>query len=230
MAYENFWSQASTTLSITGGADGRLTVGSTYGFFVRQEVVLRSATVSITGVVKEVLSNTVLRVGPYGGQFPGTAQDLSGFVAGSVLFAPMQPIVYRGNGNTPQVVYENEPTKALRTVNVDSAGVHWGAAPASFQYLSAANATITAGNASVTQAFSVGSISASVKILSVVSTMDNAVGISFNGVQAAVLQQNESFGYDLAQNGATINASTTIGVWHTGSVSTTGSVRIQIVS
>jgi hypothetical protein len=229
MAYENFWPQVESNLSATGGADGRVSLSSTYGFYVRQKVTLSSGSSVTVGEVKEVLSPTVLRVGPDNGQCPGTAYNLASFNPGGKLFAPYQPIVYRGNGNVPQIVYENEPVKALRVINVDELGNTLPPTP-SFQYIKVANSTITAGNASITQAYTVGSFAQPGRIFAVLSTLDVAVGVSLNGVQVSELNSGESFGYDLYSNGRLINASTTIGVWNVGSTSTTGSIRFQIVS
>lgn len=249
MAYENYWPTVSSNLSATGGSDGRLSLTSTYGFYVRQKVTLVSGANSITGTVKEVLSSTVLRMGPDDGRYPGSGYDLSAYLAGGTLTAQYQEIQYHGNGNVPQIVYENEPTKALRVITVDPVGNYidpsgasgsaggaglpvtpTATSAASFQFAKVAAATITAGNASITQAFTAATVSSTARIFAVLSSLDQAVGISVNGVQVSELGQGESFGYDLAGNGRILNSSSTIGVWNIGTTSATGSIRLQFVS
>jgi hypothetical protein len=260
MAYENYWPTVTSNLSATGGSDGRLSLTSTYGFYVRQKVTLSSGASSITGEVKEVLSSTVLRMGPDNGIIPGAGLNLSAFLAGGTLTAQYQQIQFHGNGNVPQIVYENEPTKALRVITVDPVGnyidpsgsstpisvtvtglsvtvsnasltiVVTASTGAAFQFTKVAAATITAGNASITQAFSAATVSATARIFAVLSSLDQAVGISVNGVQISELNQGESFGYDLGSNGRVLNSSSTIGLWNISATSVTGSVRLQFVS
>jgi len=390
MAYENFWPQYSANMSATGTTGGYVTVASTTGLYVRQKVVLSGAT-SLTGVIKEVLSATVARVGPDDGVYPGAGYDLSLFTPTATIFAPFQQIQYRGNSNPLQVVYEAEPTKALRMMSVDPQGnyVSPGSvsisgnisvtisstdvlsvtftnplsvtvnnfptsitvnnfptvqtvngsvtvgnfptsitvnnfptsitvnnssftvnnfptsitvnnssftvnnfptsftvnnssftvnnfptsitvnnssftvnfptsitvnnssftvnnfptvqtvngsvtltviAAATFQYFKVSNSTITVGNATITSAYTVGTLSAAGRIFSAISNLDSGVGLSFNGSQFSELNSGESLSFDLASNGRVINTSTTIGVWNISTTSTTGSIRFQIMS
>lgn len=259
MAYENFWSQASSNLSATGGADGRVSVTSTLGFYVRQKVTLSSGSSNTTGMVKEVISSTVLRVGPDDGNTPGTAYDLSSYNPSGSLFAAFQPIIYGRGTDVLKNTYEVEPTKAIRVITVDPVGnyidpsgastpisvtvtglsvtvsnasltVANAVSAASFQYIKVVAATLTVSLTSSATAFPAGTISAAARIFSVLSSLDSAVGIALNGTQIAELNQGESFGYDLATNGRVINASTTIGLWNISTTSVTGSIRFQIVS
>ncbi len=236
MAYESFWSAVSTNFSGTA-AGGQVSVTSTFGFYVRQKVTVSGGASVTHGVVKDVLSSTVIRIGAEGGTYPGVSYDLSTFPSNSTIYAPFQPIFFEGNASPMQLAYENEPIKAIRviTVNpvgnlVDSSGAAGATTAGSFQFVKTAAATLTSGNATITSAFTAVTVSTTARIFTVLSSMDNAVGISVNGVQVSELSQNESFGYDLAGSGRVLNASSTIGLWNIGSVSTTGSVRIQIVS
>ncbi len=256
--YENFWPQAQTNLSATGTSGGYVSVTSTLGFYVRQKVTVSGSSVT-HGVVKEILNTTTLRIGSDNGVYPGTAYDMSGFNPGGVLFAPFQDIQYRSNANSLAVVYETEPVKALRVITVDYAGnyvdpsgastpisvtvtglsvtvsnsfvtVSNAVSNASFQYAKTVAATLTAGNASVTQAFPMATLASAARIFTVLSSNDQPVGVSLNGTQVSELNIGESFSYDLATNGRIINASTTVGLWNISATSITGSVRLQVVS
>lgn len=254
MAYENFWPQYSANLSGTGTSGGYVTLATTTGLYVRQKIILSGAT-SLTGVIKEVLSSTVVRVGPDDGNFPGTGYDVSLFTPSATLFAPFQQIQYRGNHNSLQVVYETEPTKALRTMAVDPQGnyvapgtisvsgslsvtisssdilsVTTTSSAATFQFFKVANTTLTAGNAAVGSAFSVGTITNNAVIFTAINSLDQNVGLALNGSQIQELGPSESFSLDLKSNSRVINASTTIGIWNVSATSSTGSIRFQIVS
>ncbi len=232
MAYESFWSEVRTNSSATSSG-GMVSVSSTFGFYVRQKVTVSGGSSVTHGVVKEVVSGSVIRIGDEGGTYPGTSYDLSTYPVGSSVYAPFQPIVFEGNFSPMQLAYENEPIKAIRVLIVDQAGsadAGSGSSQAAFRFIKTAAASITAGNASVTQALLVATLSSPANIFSALSSLDNAVGISVNGVQVSELNQGESFGYDLAGAGRVLNSSSTVGVWNIGSVSTTGSIRIQIVS
>ncbi len=244
MASESFWPQYSATMSATGSAAGYVSVTSTSGLYVRQQITLSGAT-SLTGVVKEVISSTQFRFGPDDGNYPGTATSVLSFVAGDKVFAPYQPIVYHNNNGAINVSYECEPTKAIRVFTVDPQGNYIDPSGAStplsvtstnstsaatFQFIKVAAASITAGNASITQAFNAGTITSAARIFGVVSSLNSATGMSLNGVQVFEFNQGEAYTDDLAEANRVINASTTIGLWNVSVSSSSGSIRFHIVN
>lgn len=232
MAYDSFWSEVRTNSSATSSG-GMVSVSSTFGFYVRQKVTVSGGSSVTHGVVKEVVSSSVIRVGAEGGTYPGTSYDLSTYPIGSSVYAPFQPIVFEGNFSPMQLAYENEPIKAIRVLIVDQTGnadAGSGSSQAAFRFVKTAAASITAGNASITQALLVTTLSSNANIFSALSSLDSAVGISVNGVQVSELNQGESFGYDLAGAGRVLNSSSTIGVWNISATSVTGSIRLQFVS
>ncbi len=250
---EQLWPAVSQALTVDGDATGVLTVASTSGYYSGQLVELKgTALATLSLKVLEVLTSTTLRVGAPTQSYTGSGVSCAGYsvAASSTLVAKRQPKVVPGNDEVIGAVYEAQPTSAFRMMQVDQQGnyvapgsgsagsvsvtntitVTSSLSPASFQFVKILNTAITAGNASVTQALNAGSFSGNGRIVAVLSSLENPVGVSFNGAQVSELAQGESFGYDLASNGRVINSSTTIGVWNISSTSTSGNIRFQIVS
>ncbi len=253
---EQLWQSVSALLTADGDVTGVLSVGDTAGFHSGQVVQLKATGLSpLNAQVLEVLTSTTMRVGAIGQQYIGSGISCAGYTTGlsATVTASRQPKVIIGNDEVIGAVYEAQPTSAFRVMTVDQHGdyispVGGGAAgagsvsvtntvtitssllAATFQFVKILNTAITAGNASVTQALSAGSFTAAGRIVAVLSSLENPVGISFNGVQVSELVQGESFGYDLATNGRIVNTSTTIGVWNVSATSTSGNIRFQIVS
>jgi len=250
---ERNWPAASAALTADGDATGVLTVGSTSGFYSGQLVQLFGTGLTTKNLkVLEVISATQMRVGPVSQSYEGSGTDCAGFTTGlsSTVAAKVQPKVFPGDDEVVAVVYESQPTTALRVMTVDRQGNYVTAGSgsaasvsvtntvsitsaltsATFQYIKVASTSVTAGNASVTQAFPSGTISGNARIFTCVSTFNSNVGISLNGSQIQELGNNESFSYDLATNGRQINSSTTIGVWNISATSTSGSLRFSMVS
>jgi hypothetical protein len=232
MAYESFWSEVRTNTSATSSG-GMVSVTNTFGFYVRQKVTVSGGSSVTHGVVKEVVSSTVIRVGEEGGTYPGTSYDLSGYPIGTSIFAPFQPIVFEGNASPMQLAYENEPIKAIRVLVVDQAGVPdvgSGGSPAAFAFAKFPAASLTAGNNSLANARVALTTSSPLRQMTIFSSLTGPVGVALNGVQIAELEVGNSMVYDLASAGRIINSSSTFAAWNIGAVSTTGTIRFHGVS
>lgn len=253
MLLEQLWPGVTQALTADGDATGVLTVASTSGFYSGQLVQLKATGLAtIDAKVLEVLSATTLRIGAPTQSYTGAGVSAAGYITGlsATLTAKSQPKVFPGNDETVAVVYEAQPTTALRVMTVDRQGAYvsggTGSAasvsvtntvsittaliPASFQFVKTVAATITAGNAALASAFPAGTISGNARIFSCLNSLNSPVGISLNGVQITELEASNSFAFDLATNGKQINASTTVGVWNVSATSTTGSIRFTFVS
>lgn len=251
---EQLWPAVTQSLTADGDATGILTVGSTSGFYSGQLVQVTATGLAVLNLkVLEVLSSTTMRVGAPTQMYTGSGTSCAGYTTllSAAVSARTQPKVNIGNDEVIASVYEAQPTTALRVMTVDRQGNYVTASggsgggsvsvtnivsvttslvAASFQFIKVANSTITATNAALASAFNAGSFSAPGRVFTVLSSLNNAVGVSLNGVQVAELNQGESFGYDLATNGRVVNTSTTIGVWNVSTTSASGSIRFQIVS
>ncbi len=251
---EKLWPAVSAVLTADGDVTGVLSVATTSGFYSGQLVELKATGLDALQLkVLEVLSATAMRVGAAAQSYEGSGTSCAGYstALSATVVAKRQPKVFIGNDEVIASVYEAQPTTALRVMTVDRQGEYVAASgsgsagsvsvtnvvsvtstplAASFQFIKILNTSISVGNASVTQALNAGSFSAAGRIIAVLSSLENSVGVSFNGVQISELAQGESFGYDLASNGRVINSSTTIGVWNISTTSTSGNIRFQIVS
>lgn len=254
MAYESFWPPVTTNLSGTTSG-GHVTVTSTAGFYVRQEVTVSQGANVTKGFIKEILSSTDMRIGD-DKFYPGTAYDMGGYGAGAVVYAQFQQIRYSNQSNVLKDVYECEPVKALRVMTVDQVGnyvagggggggasstvsvnnfpatqpVSLATTAATFQYIKVNASTLTLSNTSSATAFNAGSMSGAARIFSAVSNADQPIGITLNGTQIHELNQGEAFSFDLAANARQINASTTIGLFNVSTSTSNGSIRFNIVS
>lgn len=247
MAYERYWAETRKTLTANGATSGILTVADTTGLFVRQQATLSATgTASLDGEIKEVLSSTQFRFGPANGNIPGTAYDCSVYTTAlsSLIFTPKQAMVYSFAEEATHMAYDTEPIRALRVTLVDPQGnyaateissvsvsntinVSVTGSQATFQYAKVANTVITASNNSVTTAYLIMTTGGASRVFTAVSTMDQYVGVSVNGTQVTELGNGESYSIDLASNGRSLNASSTIGLWNISTTSATGTVRIS---
>ena len=232
MAYDSFWSEVRTNSSATSSG-GMVSVSSTFGFYVRQKVTVSGGSSVTHGVVKEVVSSSVIRVGAEGGTYPGTSYDLSTYPIGSSVYAPFQPIVFEGNFSPMQLAYENEPIKAIRVIAVDQAGVpdvSSGGSPASFAFAKFPAASLTAGNSTVTSSRVALTTSSALRQMTIFSSLSSPVGVSLNGEQIAELEAGNSIVYNLSGAGRIINASSTFAAWNISGVSATGTIRFSGIS
>ncbi len=221
---EKLWEAVSQALLVNGDATGVVTVASTAGFYSGQLVeVSGTALATLQLKVLEVLSATQMRLGAVAQSYEGSGTSLASYTvaASAVVVAKRQPKTFIGNDEVIASVYEAQPVTALRVFPTGP--------DASFQFLKASNSSVTAGNASVTQAFTVGTLTSDAKILSCFNSLNQPVGVSLNGRQIMELESSERITYDLAANGSQINASTTIGVWNISATSTSGSIRFSVV-
>jgi hypothetical protein len=106
-------------------ANGIVTVPDTRLFKVKQKVIV-SSTLSLDPLhleVKDVLSQTVMQLGPKGGSIK-SYEDLSVFTtgAGSYVQANEQPRSEIPVLEIPRFTYEEEPVVAWRTILVDDLG------------------------------------------------------------------------------------------------------------
>ena len=252
---EKSWPVVSQALTVNGDVTGILTVASTSGFYSNQLVELKgTALTTLYLKVLEVLSATTLRVGAVtAGLTNAGGVSCAAFTtaATSTLYAPSQTKVLPGNDEIVSSTYEAQPTVAMRVLTVDRQGNYidpsggtgtttmngsvTGAVSVTttasvFQFVKVGNATITAGNANITTAYPVMTISANVKILTAINSLNQTVGLTFNGVQVQELESAEGFVLDLGSNGKHINVSTTVGIYNVSATVTTGTIRFQAIS
>lgn len=247
-AFDRFWPQATATLTVNGAATGIITVADTSGFYTLQEIVLSATGVTaLEGEVKAVLSSTTMRVGARTKVPNGPGVDVSAFTTASSakIIAPYQK-KREPEGNTLSYVYEAEPTVALRTMPVDPQGnytppgtvsitgtvtVSVTATSAAFQYARIAAASITAGNANVTTALTLATLSANAKIITLVNSLNQDVSITYNAVEVFRLESSEGgLSFDLDTNGLQWASGAVIGVYQNGTPPTTGSIRLTVQS
>jgi len=250
---ERNWPAVSQVLTVNGDATGILTVASTSGFYSNQLVALKGNSLTTLYLkVLEVLSATTLRVGSRTADLGGHGgNSCAAFTtaAASSLAAPSQIKVLPGNDEIVSATYEAQPTTAMRVITVDRQGnyidpsgagsglvttingsVSATTTASTFQYVKVANTTITAANANITTAFLVMSLSANTKILTVINTLNQTVGLTLNDVQFQELESSEGFTLDLGSNGKHINAALTVGIFCVSTTSTAGTIRFQAVS
>ncbi len=249
---ERFWPAVSQALTVNGDVTGILTVASTSGFYSHQLVELSgTALTTVQAKVLEVLSSTTLRVGSRTADTDGNGISCITFttVASSKIYAASQKKYHPGNDEVTAAIYEAQPAAAVRVMTVDRQGNYIDASGgaggtvvtvngsvtatttnASFQFVKVANATITAANANVTTAYPVMTISANVKVLTVLNSLNATIGLTLNRVQFQELEATEGFVLDLAANNRHINSSVTIGIYNVSVTPTAGTIRFQVVS
>lgn len=107
-----------------GGTEGQITLATTLGLFVKQNVVLQAPLVPPLNVqVKFVINDTQILVGPQSSSL-NHRTDVSAYTvaAGSFLFAAAQPKATLPNEERLYASYVQEPINAWRTLPVDSFG------------------------------------------------------------------------------------------------------------
>lgn len=125
MAIEKKWKAVSPiSFAADGTSDGVVTLPSTYGLKVKQEVLLKSS--SQPGIlleIKRVSSSTQLIVGPKG-QSITTVADISAYLVSdsATLEAGEQARPGIPLQELQRAVYQEEPSVALRTLLVDLLG------------------------------------------------------------------------------------------------------------
>lgn len=127
MAIERLWESTGPVLfSANGGADGTITLNDTCGFKVKQTVVVSAVSLpDIVLEVKRVISPTKLLVGPKVSTGKMIArQNLSAYTTAllSTVRAEEQQKPKIPPQDIIQAAYEQEPTLAHRTVQVDEYG------------------------------------------------------------------------------------------------------------
>jgi hypothetical protein len=131
MANERSWDSIGPVLfAANGGADGSITVASTSGMRVKQEVIVASTTQPTLSKIeiKRVLSPTKIIVGP----IKTTGEFLSRSNLSAYLLADLATVkVIDQKKSKPtdrdifSFVYEPEPAVAIRTLGVDELGRPW---------------------------------------------------------------------------------------------------------
>ena len=136
MAIEQAWSAVAPQLFTANGTTlGVVTVGTTAGFKVKQQVVISTSgdggLPDLTLQCKRVVSETQLIVGPVPitiGQDSLTARtDISAYTTSlsAYIYAEEQPKVRLKVQDIEQAVYDQEPTVAYRSVLVDEWGNYY---------------------------------------------------------------------------------------------------------
>ena len=238
MAFNRFWpAVTSLTLSQNASNAGVVSVPSTVGFYKDQIVNLSGSGLNTANyVVSQILSQTQLVLANNYNNVTGVASlpDLSGYTttALSQIAANQQP----KNIKTPwqdvlPASYEAEPTVALRVVQVDQYGNYDGAdgLPVSPQYVRVAAASITTSNSSNTTALQVMSLSRNIKVLTIMSDLNQDCSITYNGNEYLRMSNTATqyiLTFELGVNGLYYNQSATIGVFQNGTAPTTGLLRI----
>lgn len=125
MAYERLWPMA-TQLFITNGSaqGGIITVADTYGFYVKQQVNLTSATLPdpYPLEIKRIDGTTTIHVGPPGDIL--LRADVSAYLLadGARITANEQKIPGIKPDEIRNMVFEREPIKADRVILIDKYG------------------------------------------------------------------------------------------------------------
>ena len=223
---EKLWQSASQALTADGTANGVAQVTSTSGFYSGQLVEVKgTALATLSLKVLEVLSGTQMRLGAVTQSYEGAGTSLAGYTvsASSMVIAKRQSKVITGNDDIIASVYEAQPITALRTIRATT--------DASFQFVKVPTASVTSGNATITSALTVATLAGNVRMLDIVSSLDQTVGISVNGVQIQEVSGSPiHYILPLASADKQLNSSSTIGVWNVSAVSTTGSICFSFIS
>lgn len=116
------------SITADGGVDGQIFVTSTYGYKVNQKVTLRSDSLQPrTYKIKRIVSETEIRVGDFDRPQSEYADVSDMLVAdNAVLVLPEQKRPSIDPLDIQGMVFEEEPTVALRTHNVDYLGRSFG--------------------------------------------------------------------------------------------------------
>lgn len=183
----------------------------------------------------------------------GSGVDLSAYLtANGAIVSAREQTKFGANGDILYSAYEHAPASALRVFTVDALGnaassgggggsggsvsvtnnvsVTNVTSIAAFQFTKTAAASITAGNAAAGSAFPALTISGSPRIVTFINSLNAAVGITLNGTQIQEFEAGESQSFDLNTNHLTLTTGQIIGVYNVSATSTTGSIRIQLVS
>jgi hypothetical protein len=134
MAIETLWNTVVPQLfTADGTALGVVTVASTAGFKVKQQVIVSMPTLpDLTLQCKRVVSSTQLIVGPIptqiGQSMLTVRTNISAYTVagGAFIYAEEQPKNKIKVQDINEAVYEQEPTVALRSVLVDQFGSFYG--------------------------------------------------------------------------------------------------------
>lgn len=116
-----------TPLTVDGTVDGVITIADTYCFKVGQQVLFKNGPTFLKAKVKRVISKTQLIV--INTSDPVTTSnklDMSSFPAGSTIELQEEKRPVIDLLEIQRQVYEEEPTVALRTHNVDHLGRSYG--------------------------------------------------------------------------------------------------------
>lgn len=126
MAYERHWEEApERPISSDGGVDGSVTLSDLSGFYVKQQVTLKSNAVTsrVYQVKKIDVYNSKIFLGDVGKPI-GQLSDLSDFTLAdsATIKAEKQPKNTVPKDDQAQGTYETEPVVARRVVLVDEKG------------------------------------------------------------------------------------------------------------
>lgn len=126
MAYERHWEEApERPISSDGGADGSVTLSDLSGFYVKQQVTLKSNAVTsrVYQVKKIDIYNSKIFLGDVGKPI-GQLSDLSDFTLAdsATIKAEKQPKNTVPKDDQTQGTYETEPIVARRVILVDNQG------------------------------------------------------------------------------------------------------------
>jgi len=107
-----------------GTATGKITIASTFGFYVSQHVVVKATSLPDKFLeIKQILSVTEMIVGPRDGTARYSAVDFYTVALNATVEAPEQSYgVDAENGDVLAAVYENHPIAAIRSILVDGLG------------------------------------------------------------------------------------------------------------
>lgn len=128
MAFEKSWAAIpATSFTSDGGSEGQVTLASTIGYSVKQEVIIKASTMpDLTGIeVKRVLSGTVLLVGPVGNI--NLRENLTGYTValGATIEAPQQERPSIPEKEYKRAEFAEEPIVAKRVILVDELGNYY---------------------------------------------------------------------------------------------------------
>lgn len=125
MAFKTFWPLISPRLFTADGTpDGGVTLSSTLGFRVKQQVIISAAGQLAQALeIKRVISNTLLYVGPLR-ESPDSRTDISAYTvsAGATImaFEQLRPAI--DAKDTERATFEEEPVNGRRSYLVDDFG------------------------------------------------------------------------------------------------------------
>ena len=147
--FEKSWLAVAPQLFTTdGSSSGIISIPNTAGFKVKAQLVLSASTLpNLTVQLKRVLSSTQMLVGPIGQNINATI-DISAYTValGAFVLQNQQARVTIAPADIVQAVYEQEPTVAIRVLDVDEFGNPYNAdnpMPIAF------DGTVTVGDISI---------------------------------------------------------------------------------